>query len=144
MFWALFVLLPVFLVALWLLIVGFLAYLGGWRRLAKFYRDDDIRAEDVNRSLHSVTLGRWGFPRVHYRNVLKAKFASDRLLIRTHILFRWAHPPLCIPKAHVRAQMRKGYLRRYAEISMQVHPGITFHMPAHEFRWPEVLEQVEV
>ncbi|WP_084398769.1 hypothetical protein [Henriciella aquimarina] len=92
------------------------------------------------RKMRTVTLGRGRFPRVHYRNTLWMRFDEDRLLIRPHVLFRWAHPPLIIPRAEIEAHVRKGLLRRFAEMKTAADPAIGFHLPIRHYGWPEDLD----
>lgn len=121
---------------MWFGIVGFLAWAGGWRCLARCYEG---RPPDgfEGRKLRTVTLGRGRFPRVHYRGVLWACFDADQLILKPHVLFRWAHPPLVIPRGDIEARERKGILRRFCEMKTRAHPGISFHLPVKHFGWPE-------
>ncbi|WP_300395787.1 hypothetical protein [Henriciella sp.] len=121
---------------MWFGIVGFLAWAGGWRNLAKSY-GGALPPDFEGRKLRTVTLGRGRFPRVHYRSVLWAEFETDRLLLKPHVLFRWVHPPLIIPRTDIQAAERKGLLRRFCEIKTRAHPGISFHLPVKHFGWPE-------
>lgn len=127
---------PVFFGALWFGIVGFLAWAGGWRALSKAYAA--VLPETFEgRKLSTVTVGRGRFPRVHYRSVLWASFEEDRLLLKPHLLFRWAHPPLAIPRKSLSARERKGILRRFCEVRAAAVPGISIHMPTRHYGWTE-------
>lgn len=121
---------------LWFAIVGFLAWVGGWRTLAKTY-GASLPERFEGRRLRTVTLGHGRFPRVHYRGVLWSAFEPDRLLLKPHILFRWAQKPLVIPRSDIEAAERKGLLRRFCEMRTSAHPGISFHLPVKHFGWPE-------
>lgn len=127
---------------MWFGIVGFLAWASGWRRLARTYGGMLPEGFD-GEMLNMATLGRGRFPRVHYRRALEAQFETGQLLLKPHVLFRWAHPPLVIPRTEIEARVRKGLLRKFCEVSTRAHPGIGLHLQIRQFGWPEDLAQEE-
>lgn len=125
---------------MWFSIVWFLSWVSGWRTLARHYAGE-LPAQFQPRKLRTVTLGRGRFPRAHYRSVLWAEFSDSQLILKPHILFRWAHPPLIIPRADVSARERSGLLRQFCEVSTLAEPGIGLHLPIRDFGWPEEISR---
>ena len=68
---------------------------------------------------------------------LLAEFRSDALVLKPQILFRWAHPPLVIPRKVISAREKKGLLRPYLEVRTAADETISFHMYVRQFGWPE-------
>lgn len=144
MVWLIALAFPVFFGAMWVGIVSFLAWASGWYRLGKTYGVDRIPEDFVGRRQQTVTLGHGRFPRVHYRGMLWIGFARDRLMIKPHILFRWAHPPLVIPRDQVRAVERRGLIRRFVAVSTTAHPAISLHLRVQQFDWAGDIQSPDV
>ena len=138
MAWIIILAFPVFFGALWVGIVAFLSWASGWRTLARVYQSEVPEGFDGKR-LMLVTLGRGRFPRVHYRGMLWAQFTDDTLWLNPHFLFRWAHPPLAIPRSVVTATEEKGLLRRFIRLGTKADGKISFHLHPRQFGWPEDL-----
>jgi hypothetical protein len=73
--------------------------------------------------------------------MLWARFEKDMLLMKPHILFRWAHPPLSIPRHVVTAHEKKGLLRRFIAFHTTADERLSFHMYERQFGWPEDVER---
>jgi len=136
MVWLIILAFPAFFGAMWVGIMSFLAWASGWRTLARVY-GAEVPEDFAGKWLIHVTLGRGRFPRVHYRGALLAEFRSDALVLKPQILFRWAHPPLVIPRKVISAREKKGLLRPYLEVRTAADETISFHMYVRQFGWPE-------
>lgn len=143
MVWLIVLAFPVFFGALWVGIVSFLAWASGWRTLARVYAGEVPDDFSGKRLIHT-TLGRGRFPRVHYRGAIWAEFRADALVLKPHVLFRWAHPPLVIPRKVITAHEKKGLLRRFIVIHTAADEKISFHMYVRQFGWPEDIETIVV
>ncbi|WP_084418480.1 hypothetical protein [Henriciella litoralis] len=129
---------PVIFIAMWLFIIGVFAWLGGWQTLASTYRAPEKDGR-TGRTMFTVTMGRFSFPRVHYRGVLQVAYSNDVMTLWPNVLFRFRHPALSLPKSEMIVRDRKGWLRRYAEVRMKAHPKIRIHMPIHHFHWSDMI-----
>lgn len=114
--------LPVFFIALWLLVPYWVALLGGWRLLAKRFR---ATGEFSGRkwSMQSATM-RW---LSRYNHALTIGANEDGLFIVPFILFRPWHPPLFIPWAETTAQIKTLWLFfKVIELRLGSHEKIPF------------------
>ena len=139
MVWLIILAFPVFFGVMWVGIVSFLSWASGWRTLARVYACEIPEDFDGKRLL-LVTLGRGRFPRVHYRGMLWAEFGEDTLWLKPHVLFRWAHPPLAIPRHVAIVEERRGLLRRFISLRTKADEVISFHMHPRQFGWSEDIE----
>jgi hypothetical protein len=74
-----------------------LSMLGGWSRLAEYYRlESDFQGERWKFQSASMRLG------VNYNNVLTIGVNSTGVLLEVLFLFRMGHPPLFIPWSDIR------------------------------------------
>ncbi|QYJ00654.1 hypothetical protein KUV46_15170 [Thalassovita mediterranea] len=134
MVWVIVLAFPVFFGAMWVGIVSFLSWASGWRALARVYQAE-LPETFAGKRLMLVTLGRGRFPRVHYRGMLWAEFGEDTLWLKPHVLFRWAHPPLAIPRNVITLEERKGLLRRYVDLKTRADDKISFHLHPKQVSW---------
>ena len=137
MVWLIVLAFPVFFGAMWVGIVSFLSWASGWRTLARVYQAE-LPETFAGKRLMLVTLGRGRFPRVHYRGMLWAEFGEDTLWLKPHILFRWAHPALASPRGVITLDERKGFLRRYVELTTRADEKISFHLHPRQVNWIEL------
>lgn len=87
-------LIPLFLVGfvlIWSGVIYLLAWLSGWRRLARHYRCAKI----PDGSLFGTFWAMLG--PVNHRGTLRIQPAPEGLYLSTMVLFRLGHPPLLIP-----------------------------------------------
>ncbi|MCZ4298825.1 hypothetical protein [Henriciella marina] len=136
MVWLIVLAFPIFFGAVWVGIVSFLSWASGWRTLARVYQSE-LPETFSGKRLMLVTLGRGRFPRVHYRGMLWAEFGEDALWLKPHILFRWAHPVLAIPRSVITLEERKGLLRRFVELKSRADEEISFHLHPRQVSWIE-------
>lgn len=83
----------------WCVIVLFLSYAGGWRRLAKLYPAGNHRPIGIE---HSSVWGMVGW--VSYRYVLKVHVSEEGFFLDAMPLFRLGHPRLFIPWGAINAR----------------------------------------
>ena len=69
----------------------------------------------------------------------EAQLTMLRYQLNPHFLFRWAHPPLAIPRSVVTATEEKGLLRRFIRLGTKADGKISFHLHPRQFGWPEDL-----
>ncbi len=75
----------------WCGVLWFLAQLGGWSKLAKYYRSDIA----VEGGTHRKCSGKVGI--VSYKSCLILTFCDSGIRVAVTLPFRIAHPPLFIP-----------------------------------------------
>lgn len=95
---------PVLMIGMWMLILGFIAELGGWRELARLYPEPKGIARKPIRSfgMTSLDLRRGWFPLpVNYGNVVVLVVGSQGLHLRLWRIISFRHPPLLIPWTQV-------------------------------------------
>lgn len=89
------------ILAVWAIVLPWVAWFGGWRRLA-----EEFAAEPGTRG--RVVLGsaamRYG---AHYTGVICLDCRTTGLVLSVRTLFRLAHPPLLIPWSQVEAEPTK-------------------------------------
>ena len=89
---ALWFVIPLYPIVLWLVVLALLSYIGGWAALAKRYRD---RGDFVG--------AKWNWQRakmrgmVGYNNCLTVGCNSEGVYLALMPLFAFRHPPLLIP-----------------------------------------------
>lgn len=93
-------LIPLFFVAIWLLIITMLSHLGGWSELARQYREPPGQERESLAYFPMASAGLWRpwmpLP-VSYNNCLVVDVARAGVHLRTWRIFRFLHPPLFIP-----------------------------------------------
>jgi len=93
------ILLPFFFVGIWLLAIGLLAAVGGWRSLAASYAaPEGFEPEPENRyRFRSIQLRSGFLLRSNYRGSMTVGLTSQGLYLVPFVLFRFLHKPLLIP-----------------------------------------------
>ncbi|MCB9779602.1 MAG: hypothetical protein H6742_13645 [Alphaproteobacteria bacterium] len=86
---------PIVFIGMWSLVCVLLGAFSGWQRLAKRY-GTDAEAPGNDEGWCSGRLGL-----VSYRNTLVPAATPAGLDLRTPLMFRPGHPPLCIPWDHI-------------------------------------------
>ena len=120
--WLFILLFPVFFAVLWLFVTGLLAYLSGWRSLARSYRGHPSAPADGVR-MGSASMARWLVP-VHFRNILNVTIGSDGLGLSLFPLFAAACPPLLVPWSEMRECRAWNALGSFARFQFKVG-GVT-------------------
>lgn len=95
---------PILFVGFWMLVIGLLAELGGWRELGQLYPEPQGIERAAVRSFRmtSVELRRGWFPLpVNYANVISMVVGAEGLHLRVWKIFAFRHPPLLIPWTQV-------------------------------------------
>jgi hypothetical protein len=93
-------LIPVMLVAFWVLVIGVVAELGGWGELGRLYPEPRglVRAPVRSFRTASLDLRRGWFPLpTNYGSCIVMELSQAGLHLRTWLPFRFRHPPLLIP-----------------------------------------------
>lgn len=81
----------VLFVGIWSLVCWLIAVIGGWHRLARYYRAD----HEPLGQWHSGLFAMLGI--ASYRGTLSLKVCAEGLYLQVNPLFKIAHPPLLIP-----------------------------------------------
>ncbi|HVD05371.1 MAG TPA: hypothetical protein VNB89_05120 [Gemmatimonadaceae bacterium] len=84
---------PVFFVALWCVVCAILAFVSGWRSLARRYRGEPATVIDKV-TFGSGQLGNWG---AHYNNCLSVTVGPAGVGLKVLLPFRILHPSLLVP-----------------------------------------------
>jgi hypothetical protein len=95
---------PVLFLGMWMLVLGLLAELGGWRELGQLYPAPRGMKPKAIRSfgMTSADLRRGWFPLpVNYGNMIAVVVAAEGLHLRVWKIFAFRHPPLLIPWTQV-------------------------------------------
>lgn len=95
---------PVIFAGMWMLIIGLIAELGGWRELGQLYPEPKGIKRKAIRSfgMTSADLRRGWFPfPMSYGNVVAVVVGAEGLHLRVWKLFAFRHPPLLIPWTQV-------------------------------------------
>jgi hypothetical protein len=114
---------PVFFVSIWCSVVWLLSHLGGWARLASFYR----AFKPFTGQMWTWRGGRLGF--VNYRGVLTVGADPAGLYLAVMSLFRVGHAPLWIPWSEIEAVERDGILGLYMGFRFAQVPETTLYLP---------------
>ena len=111
--------LPAF-VAMWLVITGLLAHLGGWASLAALFRVES-RPEGERFRFVSGSIGGRFLP-VSYGNCLFVTVSPKGLYLSILFLFRFQSPPLFVPWSRVETVVeRRMLLVSYVDIRIRDH-----------------------
>jgi hypothetical protein len=141
---ALFVIIPVYFVAIWLLVSVIISYVGGWTTLAKRFKLEEPFA-GTRWTWQSAQM-RW---LTGYNHCLTVGVSPEGLYLATLALFRFRHPPLLIPWNEVIVAYRRILFFRYLRFGLGRELDIPFYVReklADELRiaagdrWP--IEQV--
>jgi hypothetical protein len=91
---------PLFFAGMWMLVVTLIAEIGGWRGLARLYREPEGMARSPVRSFRMASVdlrrGALSLP-ANYSNCVIVDVAREGLHLRVWLPFRFRHPPLLIP-----------------------------------------------
>lgn len=94
--WALWIILPFYVLAVWLLVSAIISFIGGWTTLAKRFRSDSpFTGELVKNQSGNM---RWI---AGYGNCLTVGSNRAGLYLATKPLFRFRHPSLLIPWSEI-------------------------------------------
>ncbi len=113
-----FALFAVFFIALWSFVIFLVAMIGGWPRLAQYYRAQ----ADFDGTRWSMQSGYVGLSR--YRGVLTVGANWQGLYLAVFPLFRIAHPALFIPWSDISTAERQGFLFIYLDFHFAQTPGV--------------------
>lgn len=112
-------------VLIWSGVVYLLAWLSGWRRLARRYRTDH-KPSGPSMSSFVAMLGP-----VSYRGVLTIQTAPEGLYLSIMLFFRLGHPPLLIPWSAIKRQgIDQGLLIKWLALDLGEPPLATLRLPA--------------
>lgn len=118
--WMLF---PVFFVAMWLLVTFLLSAIGGWRSLASKYAATAPFAGKKFR-FRSAQFG--GF--VNYGSCLTLGSSPAGVYLAVLPFFRFAHPPLLIPWNELATQNSRNWFFSSVEFQPKGAPGVSFRL----------------
>jgi len=104
---------PVYLVLVWLLVGAHVSWIGGWSALARVYRAQ-VPFVGTKWTRQSAQM-RW---LMNYNNVLTTGVNAQGLYLATMVLFRFRHPPLVIPWSDIKVRRRKGWIFEYVILTM--------------------------
>src|SRR5689334_20614770 len=102
------VILPVYLLTLWLLISATISFVGGWYSLARVYRAP-VPFNGAKWRMQSGQM-RW---LANYNNILTLGVNQEGFYLAPMFLFRFMHPPLLIPWSEVKVRRSKGWFFEY-------------------------------
>jgi hypothetical protein len=120
---ALWIIIPCYALALWLLVSAVISFTGGWATLATRFR---LKVPFMG--------GRWtgqsGQMRwiASYGNCLTVGGNAQGLYLATMLLFRFRHPPLLIPWEEVRVSRRQIMFLRYVRFGLGREIDIPLHL----------------
>lgn len=114
---------PIIFPAWWIVIMCLIAFLGGWRRLAKTYA---ARAEPSGEKLRFQSM-RLGLTR--YNGALTFVFAAQGLYMAAWGIFRPGHTPLLIPWSDIRyAGAKKIVWVTFEVFEIKANPPVTLQL----------------
>lgn len=114
---------PVFFIGMWVFVLLLVAMLGGWSRLAEYYRTQ-TRFEGQTWRFRS---GRFGW--AGYNGCLTLGANHEGLYLAVFPLFRVGHPPLFIPWYDITTTEKKGFLSAYLEFKFTKAPSVRLQIP---------------
>jgi hypothetical protein len=103
----------------WVLVSGFLGYVGGWQSLAEIYREQ--RPFEGQRWWLQSGRMRWA---MSYNNCLTVGANSEGLHVSVLFLFRAGHSPLFIRWEDVTVQTRTFLFVRRCRFQFRAAPGV--------------------
>ena len=113
----LYIILPLFFVAVWVLALTFSSALSGWFTLANHFRSDlDPAGETRTASpfFSTVYFRYW----THYSGVVRLTTAADGLYLSVFFLFRPGHPPLRIPWNEIQFSQTSRFFMNYVVLTL--------------------------
>ncbi|HNT73822.1 MAG TPA: hypothetical protein PKH77_02260 [Anaerolineae bacterium] len=113
---------PLIFIPFWCFVVWLLSRLGGWGRLASFYR----AVEPFTGQTWTWRGGRLGF--VNYRSVLTLGADPAGLYLAVMPLFRVGHAPLWIPWSEIEVVERDGILGLYMGFRFAQAPDVVLYL----------------
>lgn len=123
-----------FSVGIWIVVGLIRGYIGGWMRLAHFYRASThkgaIKGTGRRRFFQTVYM-RW---LMVYGDCITFRADVRGLRISVLPVFRIGHPSLLIPWDDITVIEGKGVLRPFVELRFQGEPSIPFRMSDHVYR----------
>ena len=107
------VILPTYLIGLWLLISAIVSYIGGWFSLSRaFCAPDEFKGPKWKFQSGRM---RWG---TNYGSILTLGANQDGLYLAVMPLFRFMHPHLLVPWNEIKVRRSKGRLFEYVTFLM--------------------------
>src|SRR5882762_7832932 len=88
---------PVYLVLVWLLVGAHVSWIGGWSALSRIYRTQ-IQFVGAKWTRQSALMRWW----MNYNNAMTLGVNPQGLYLATIFLFRFRHPPLLIPLSDIK------------------------------------------
>ena len=118
---------PVGFALIWSGVIFLLAWISGWRRLARTYRSATAPSGQA-------IGGFWAMiGPVSYRGVLTIRAAPAGLFLSVMVLFRLGHPPLLIPWSVIRGQgAPQGFLTKWLLFDLGDPKCTTLRVPARQ------------
>ncbi len=138
---ALWIVLPLYFIAIWLLVSAVIAYIGGWTTLAKRFR---LRMPFVGERWTRQS-GQMRWIVAGYHNCLTVGGNRTGLYLAMMLLFRFRHPPLLIPWDEITISRQRilffNYVRfglgRELDIPLYLRPKLAEKLNhAAGDRWP--------
>ena len=125
---SLYILLPLFFVAVWTLALIFVSAVSGWSALANHFRSN-LEPIGETRSaggfFSSVYFRYWG----HYSGVVRLTSATDGLYLSALFPFRPGHPPLRIPWNEIQFSHTRRFFRNYVVLLLGTAEQIPLRIP---------------
>ena len=114
-----FELLVLVILVCWVIISYVIAHMGGWFRLARFYRfSGEFLGE---RWRFQSAQMRW---KVGYNNCLTVGASPEGLYLSVMFILRFGHPPLLVPWGDISVKVIKGFFYPVLEFRFQQGPAI--------------------
>ncbi|HEU5350230.1 MAG TPA: hypothetical protein VFU55_01430 [Terracidiphilus sp.] len=113
----LYIILPLFFVAVWVLALTFSSVLSGWFTLANHFRsnlDPSGETRTASPFFSTVYFRYW----THYSGVVRLITAADGLYLSVFFLFRPGHPRLRIPWNEIRFSQTRRFFMNYAVLTL--------------------------
>lgn len=122
---ALWIIIPCYGLAIWLLVSALISYIGGWTALAKLFR---LKVPFVGERWHRQSgQMRWI---AGYGNCLTVGCNHEGLYLATMPLFRFRHAPLLIPWGEISVSRRRIIFWRYVRFGLGRELDIPLYLRA--------------
>lgn len=123
--WSLWIIIPFYALALWLLVSALISFIGGWTTLEKRFR---LRVPFAGEQWPGQSgQMRWI---AGYHNCLTIGCSHQGLYLATMSLFRFRHPPLLVPWDEITVSRRRIVFIRYVRFGLGRELDIPLYLRA--------------
>jgi hypothetical protein len=112
---------PLLFIPLWCAVSVYIAFMGGWRQLAKHYRANN---PFLGKKFYFQSASMKGM--TNYNKVLTIGVNREGLFISALFIFRLGHPPLLIPWPEITFKEKEGNFYDRCELRFARSPDIPF------------------